>query len=75
VVDRTTKAPKINLKNWECGVIVPVSAKNLGPTLSGVTRGVGTPTFSVFQGVVPVPMETPGEPMGKNPPWFFMEQM
>lgn len=75
MVDRATKAPKINLKNWECGVIVPVSAKNLGPTLSGVTPESGTPAFSVFHGVVPVPMETPGEPMGKNVPWFFMEQM
>lgn len=75
MVDRKSKAPKINLKNWECGVVIPVAARNVGATLSGALPEMGTPGFSVFQNTVPVPMETPGESMERKQPWFFMEQM
>ena len=27
VIDRNTKSPKLNVKNWECGVLIPVVAK------------------------------------------------
>ncbi|RPB18537.1 phospholipase D/nuclease [Terfezia boudieri ATCC MYA-4762] len=26
VMDKTSKSPKLNVKNWECGVLIPVSA-------------------------------------------------
>jgi hypothetical protein len=74
VLDRATKSPKINCKNWECGVILPVPATNLGQTLSGKpVEQKGPPDMAVFRGVVPVPMQTPGEPMADKQPWFFME--
>ena len=25
-MDKTSKSPKLNVKNWECGVLIPVSA-------------------------------------------------
>ncbi|KAA8913161.1 tyrosyl-DNA phosphodiesterase domain protein [Sphaerosporella brunnea] len=74
VLDRATKSPKINCKNWECGVIIPVPAENLGRKLSGEpVEQKGPPEMTVFRGVVPVPMKTPGEPLGDKQPWFFLE--
>lgn len=28
----------------------------------------------VFEGIVPVPMQVPGEPYGDKKPWYFTEQ-
>ena len=74
-MDRATKKPKINCKNWECGVILPVPAKSAGQTLSGIPPPVEQAGMDVFEGTVPVPMEVPGESLGEGPkePWFFME--
>jgi hypothetical protein len=43
-------------------------------TLSGKPVEQKEPaSMRVFKGVVPVPMQTPGEPMANKQPWFFME--
>ncbi|KAI5791445.1 tyrosyl-DNA phosphodiesterase I, partial [Pyronema domesticum] len=68
VMDRATKQPKLNCRNWECGVILPVPKSVLGRTLGGedVKRPVG---LEAFEKVVPVPMKTPAERVER--PWFF----
>lgn len=126
ILDRTTKAPKLNLRNWECGVLVPVFGTTLPATssssfslfsshepvsVSGEAGESGSETgpededdeegtllkedklrerelrqtereiqrsepvgMEVFDGVVPVPMETPGKKIafGRRP-WFYSE--
>ncbi|KAL3458664.1 tyrosyl-DNA phosphodiesterase-domain-containing protein [Aspergillus heterothallicus] len=76
VQDRSTKQPKLNCRNWECGVIVPVvrsnSATDSGTEnndfrdarLGGVKRmnkvEENEHLLDVFTGTVPVPMRVPG---------------
>lgn len=81
--EKSTKTPKMNCRNWECGVIVPVPAmrgrqsENEGRSSDEEDWGkrkeivVPSPTFEVFEGVVPVPMVVPGEPFGDRRPWFY----
>lgn len=81
--EKSTKTPKMNCRNWECGVIVPVPAmrgrqsENEGRSSDEEGWGkrkevvVPSPTFEVFEGVVPVPMVVPGEPFGDRRPWFY----
>ena len=78
-MDRTTKSPKINLRNWECGVVIPLSPLTAfgGQTLSGDMPPESWPVeMKHFERVVPVPMKYPGEPMAQNAkaPWFFRDQ-
>jgi len=45
-MDKTSKSPKLNVKNWECGVLIPVSAsaarsKEFGGARAGRTLGGG----------------------------------
>lgn len=62
VKDRETGDAKMSCRNWECGVIVPVHGN---PGTGG--------DFSMFSGVVPVPMKIPGHPYEKtDEPWFFL---
>ncbi|CAD6568535.1 MAG: hypothetical protein ASARMPRED_001852 [Alectoria sarmentosa] len=63
--DRATKEPKLNCRNWECGVLVPVR-----PNISGSGEG----DLKEFEGIVPVPMQVPGEEYGDKKPWYFTEQ-
>ncbi|MCJ1388294.1 hypothetical protein MMC18_001140 [Xylographa bjoerkii] len=71
VQDKGTKTPKLNCRNWECGVIMPVrslqqatKSDNEIPVESGL---------SIFDGVVPVPIQYPGEEMKDRQPWFYAE--
>ncbi|MCJ1472949.1 hypothetical protein MMC13_001598, partial [Lambiella insularis] len=68
VQDRSKKRPKLNCRNWECGVIIPVhDSGSSGTTLdTAVERGMGT-----FAGTVPVPIQYPGEEYGESQPWFY----
>ncbi|RPB05815.1 hypothetical protein L873DRAFT_1661544, partial [Choiromyces venosus 120613-1] len=77
VTDKSTKTPKMNCKNWECGVLFPVVAKDGGRTLSGTSppeskRKVAE-GMEVFGGTIPVPMKVPAESMEDKRPWFFRE--
>lgn len=49
--DRASGKPKMTCRNWECGVVVPITA-----------LGEGTADLSTFQEKIPVPMQTPGDP-------------
>lgn len=71
---------KLTCSNWECGVLVPVrksattaassSQKSAGKSVDSET--VSSDNLDIFNGVVPVPMEYPGELYGDNKPWFFL---
>ncbi|OJJ43749.1 hypothetical protein ASPZODRAFT_73516 [Penicilliopsis zonata CBS 506.65] len=70
VSDRSTKQPKLNCRNWECGVLVPVGKE----TPARDTQTIDTPAddlVGVFEGTVPVPMVIPGRRFeGGIRPWF-----
>ena len=68
VKDRATGKPKMTCRNWECGVVMP-----LPKTESVKSNGTQAPDMSIFDGVVPVPMEVPGREYGpKEEPWFYL---
>lgn len=72
VKDRTTKLPKLNCRNWECGVVVP--ARRAAATVTTPSNASGEEELdAVFGGVVPVPMEWPGEEYQGRKPWFYAE--
>ncbi|PUU73660.1 hypothetical protein B9Z19DRAFT_1094679 [Tuber borchii] len=76
-MDRSTKTPKMNCKNWECGVLFPVVAKDGGRTLGGTSpleskRKVAL-GMEVFGKAIPVPMKVPAEPLEGQRPWFFRD--
>ncbi|TGZ80983.1 phospholipase D/nuclease [Ascodesmis nigricans] len=74
VLDRSTKQPKLNIRNWECGVLLPVETpKPRGRTLGGDEVVVGMPMEleKVVEGRVPVPMKVPAGRVER--PWFRSE--
>ncbi|KAI0022074.1 tyrosyl-DNA phosphodiesterase-domain-containing protein [Xylariomycetidae sp. FL0641] len=69
VKDKTTGKPKLNCRNWECGVLVPASTRE---TAEHAPRT----SLSGFGKSVPVPMVVPSENYGANEskkPWLFLE--
>ena len=72
--DRSTKQPKLNCRNWECGVIIPIPATraDLTSCLAEPAQKRSVPSLSIFEGVVPVPMVA-GDEYGRRRPWFFKE--
>ncbi|TVY80638.1 Tyrosyl-DNA phosphodiesterase [Lachnellula suecica] len=69
VKDRTTKEPKLNCRNWECGVVIPVIT---GDSKSE-NKDQGPPGMEVFKGKIPVPMVVPGNEYAGKRPWFYTE--
>lgn len=64
VKDRASGQPKLNCRNWECGVLIPM------PDEAAKTG------WDAFDEKVPVPMIVPAEAYGKTNskrPWFFLE--
>ncbi|RYC59815.1 hypothetical protein CHU98_g6380 [Xylaria longipes] len=64
VKDRASGQPKLNCRNWECGVLIPIE---------GETAKLG---WEAFENKIPVPMVVPGEAYGKTNskrPWLFLE--
>ncbi|KAI9762297.1 MAG: hypothetical protein M4579_000445 [Chaenotheca gracillima] len=70
VQDKTTKKPKLNCRNWECGVVIPTSSVAGQSAQASVAAAVG---MDVFQGSLPVPMDVPGEQYGSRIPWYNNE--
>lgn len=75
---------KLTCNNWECGVLVPVrkaaataisssSQESAGKSLGSDV--VSSDNLDMFNGVVPVPMEYPGELYGDKKPWFFWQSI
>jgi hypothetical protein len=55
--------PKLNCRNWECGVVLPVRTPRPGPTAAR--------SLDMFDGSVPVPVQYPGATMDDQTPWFY----
>ena len=74
--DRSSKKPKLNCRNWECGVLIPNQLG--GPSVRGKEEGDtdGRASSSVrarHHGIVPVPMLYPGAEYGSKKPWYHSE--
>ncbi|KAA8573113.1 hypothetical protein EYC84_003635 [Monilinia fructicola] len=67
VKDRVTKEPKLNCRNWECGVLFSVSFTVLNTP--AVTKSE-IPTMDAFDGSIPVPMVFPANVYGSKSPWW-----
>ncbi|KAJ5598463.1 hypothetical protein N7537_008547 [Penicillium hordei] len=77
VKDTKTKQLKMNCRNWECGVIVPIISekkteeKDKGPETHRTAPSAPLPV-EVFKDTVPVPMRMPAAPLSENRrPFFF----
>lgn len=55
---KSGKLGKLTVRNWECGVVVPVPAEKLEALKLDDGQ---TPPMSVFEGTVEVPFQYPGE--------------
>lgn len=69
VQDKVTKKPKLNCRNWECGVVIPLLASEEPLDMSEM---VSRPPsgLEIFDQKIPVPMQGPARPMQANKPWF-----
>ncbi|KAK9446961.1 tyrosyl-DNA phosphodiesterase-domain-containing protein [Limtongia smithiae] len=73
VNDQLSKRMKLNLRNWECGVLLRVPLNTVGP--SSGSSGIALKSVEEsFSGTVPVPMHTKGTEFGHKVPWFFTER-
>ncbi|RFU35872.1 hypothetical protein B7463_g521, partial [Scytalidium lignicola] len=68
VKDRITKEHKLNCRNWECGVVIPMPSAS---TSEQKPSGYANNGLEIFNDRVPVPMVIPGEPYGLRRPWFY----
>lgn len=67
---KSGKAGKLNIRNWESGVLVPVPREQL----AGVGLGKGeVPPMDVFKDTLEVPFEYPAESYDGKHPWFFRQ--
>ncbi|KAK6365384.1 hypothetical protein LTS17_011356 [Exophiala oligosperma] len=82
VQDRSSKQPKLNCRNWECGVIIPLPLTNEGTETNGIAGPGETETHSSsesladFEKIVTVPMRYPGESFvakGQKKPWTLFD--
>ena len=82
VKDRRTKTPKLNCRNWECGVVVPLRRMMVDHSAVPETggdgvlgeggKGVMEEGLRAFENVMPVPILYPGREYGDGDrPWFF----
>lgn len=58
----------LNIRNWECGVVVPVPHDRLA---GSDVDDDGVPSMGVFAGTVEVPFRFPGDGYGDQAPWFL----
>ncbi|KAL9095372.1 MAG: hypothetical protein Q9165_002243 [Trypethelium subeluteriae] len=65
VMDRATKQDKLNARNWECGVLIPMPLENVGLSAEVLD-------MNVFKDIIGLPFEIPGQGYGEKRPWFFM---
>jgi hypothetical protein len=70
VYDRKEKKWKLNCKNWECGVLLPVSTEGAS-TEAGKD---GVVNMEVFKDTVEPPFMYPGIEYEDREPWYFQEK-
>jgi hypothetical protein len=67
---KTGKPGSLSIRNWECGVVVPVPEEKW----KGLQLAAGeVPDMAVFEGTVEVPFQYPGEEYAGKRPWFFRD--
>jgi hypothetical protein len=64
---KSGKMGNLNIRNWECGVVVPVHNDRFEHVIMD-ERGI--PPMSVFDGTIEVPFHYPGQKYGGKQPWF-----
>ncbi|KAF1918565.1 tyrosyl-DNA phosphodiesterase domain-containing protein [Ampelomyces quisqualis] len=69
VLKKTGQVGSLSIRNWECGVVVPVPKQKI---LSLDSSDGKIPPMSVFDGTIEVPFVHPGEAYGDEQPWLFM---
>lgn len=68
ILKRNGKPGTFYIRNWECGVVVPVPSEKL----TGLRLSSGeAPPMSVFEGTIEVPFQYPGAPYKGRMPWFW----
>ncbi|KIW88668.1 uncharacterized protein Z519_10714 [Cladophialophora bantiana CBS 173.52] len=72
VQDKATKKPRLNCRNWECGVIIPIPAVNSSPGIYTV-KDTDSAGLASFNHTVPVPMRVPSECLENKIPWVLSE--
>ena len=68
-----SKSARLNCRNWECGVIIPMPALPGGGLEIDENAPQSENGLAVFEGVVPLPMEYPADEYGTMKPWFYAE--
>ncbi|KAF2710066.1 tyrosyl-DNA phosphodiesterase domain-containing protein [Pleomassaria siparia CBS 279.74] len=68
---KSGKEGVLNIRNWECGVVVPVPEEKFMELSLGDEE---IPPMSVFKGTVEVPFQYPGDKYSDKQPWFFREE-
>jgi hypothetical protein len=58
----------LNIRNWECGVVMPVPEARVADLKLGAGEMAA---MDVFAGTVEVPFVHPGQRYGDQQPWFF----
>lgn len=69
VQDKSTKKPKLNCRNWECGVIIPVPAKSNTSSRMRDMDDHQDANLGAFGHLVPVPMRYPSDSVEGMKPW------
>jgi hypothetical protein len=65
---KSGKLGALTIRNWECGVIMPVADAKF----EHVKLGKGdVPPMDVFDGTIEVPFKYPGDKYEGKQPWFF----
>ncbi|KAE8372877.1 tyrosyl-DNA phosphodiesterase-domain-containing protein [Aspergillus bertholletiae] len=74
VQERATKEPKLNCRNWECGVLIPVINNDAVLEQDNSPNSESGIMLDIFKGIMPVPMRLPAPQYGPNRrPWFNSE--
>ena len=74
VQDKATKQPKLNCRNWECGVVIPVANGVSEQGLEDFREdSPKMDSLDVFATIAPIPVKWPAESLeaAKRAPWFF----
>lgn len=59
------KMGSLNIRNWECGVVMPVPDDKFAELKNAV------PPMSKYDGTIEIPFRYPGTPYEGKRPWFF----
>ncbi len=65
---KSKKLSSLNIKNWECGIVMPVPKEKLEGTQLDDS---GIPPMRVFDGTIEIPFVFPGQEYNGRQPWFF----